>query len=697
MGNEQKKSKAPAPKVPTPAEIKTYIMVIQGKINLYRNKRIESIRKKKKEIEKSLRENNLDVAKAKMDSIIREEDMMTVYDILTPLCEILKERVTYIITSSECPPDLRAQLDSVMYASTRVEISEFQVLRDLILRKYGTNYLQKADQNVDRLVNVNLVEKLKIKPASDVFLTIRLKQFCKEKKIPFEFPEVYEGDFNNNNGGNPYSQGNPFDMQGQNNYNPYASNYGPQNNNPNNPYGQQWNNNGPSNNQYGPPMNNNFNPYASTQNNNNPYSPPPNQNQFNQQPPQNYNNNNNYGPPQGQSQFNQPPPNNTNPYGPPPNQSQFNNQSKNYNNNNNNNPYGSPQNQSQFNQSQNNNNPYDPSNNKSQFNQSQNNNPNPYDPSNNKSQFNQSQKNNNPYAPPPGQSQFNQSQNNNPNPNPFEPPSNQSQKPNNNSQFNQSLNNINNNPFDIPTIDTIIKEQPPSNNSQMNQSQNNNPFSQPPGNSQFGQQPPMNNNSMNPYGSIQNNNSQMGKSNLNNNNNNPYSGQNETPMDNKSNMYDTNYTSSALRSKPKQSQNKNTEKKDDEGNDNPYLEKSNNNNNINESKVNNNENNNMKNSQSNLFCEMTEIEKDKSENPYNNDNVEMNNPFGEGFNKSIAQSITNPYADNINNNNNNVNIEVQKSQNNVNNSMQGSIVDDVKFKDNIPSFDDATNDFPKSD
>ena len=182
MGNEQKKSKAPAPKVPTAAEIKTYIMVIQGKINLYRNKRIESIRKKKKEIEKSLRENNLDVAKAKMDSIIREEDMMTVYDILTPLCEILKERVTYIITSSECPPDLRAQLDSVMYASTRVEISEFQVLRDLILRKYGTNYLQKADQNVDRLVNVNLVEKLKIKPASDVFLTIRLKQFCKEKK-----------------------------------------------------------------------------------------------------------------------------------------------------------------------------------------------------------------------------------------------------------------------------------------------------------------------------------------------------------------------------------------------------------------------------------------------------------------------------------------------------------------------------------
>ena len=177
---------------------------------------------------------------------------------------------------------------------------------------------------------------------------------------------------------------------------------------------------------------------------------------------------------------------------------------------------------------------------------------------------------------------------------------------------------------------------------------------------------------------------------IDNNNPNPF----ETPLDNKSNMLDSNYTSSALRSKPKQSQNIIIEKNDnkDESNDNPYLEKSNNNN-INQSKVNDNNNQNndkIKNSQSNLFYESTEIEKDKNENPFNNDNIEMNNPFGEGFNKSLAQSVTNPYADNINK-------EVQKSQNNINNSMQGSIVDDVKFKENIPYFDDATNDFPKSE
>ena len=338
MGNEQqKKGKMPAPKPPSAAEIKTYIMIIQNKIALYRNKKVSSIKQKKKEIEKCLRENNLDVAKAKMDSIIREEDMITVYDILTPLCEILKERVTYIISSTECPPDLRAQLDSVLYASTRVEISEFQVLRDLILRKYGQNYIAKADANVDKLVNVNLEEKLRVKSASDVLLVIRLKQLCKEKKIQFEFPaEVLDTDFNGNPG-NPYGgQPNPFDMPGQNNFNPYSSNIGPQN------------------------MNNNFNNFNN--NNNNPYGPPQNNN-FN-------NNNNHYGPPQNNN-FN----NNNNPYGPPQNNN-INNNNSNFNpygsnmNNNNNNPFNNSQmNNNQFSQPPQNNNSFNQPPQSSQFNQ----------------------------------------------------------------------------------------------------------------------------------------------------------------------------------------------------------------------------------------------------------------------------------------------------------------------------------------
>ena len=133
-------------------------------------------------------------------------------------------------------------------------------------------------------------------------------------------------------------------------------------------------------------------------------------------------------------------------------------------------------------------------------------------------------------------------------------------------------------------------------------------------------------------------------------------------------------SSSILRSKPKQEENPNLNQDNqlDETNNNPYLIDTNTNN--------NNDGGN------NLFKEPSQIKKENNnDNPFGNDNLETNSPFGEGFNKSLAQSITNPYADNVNNN--------------VHNSMQGSIVDDVKFKDKIPEFKDdvATNDFPKSE
>ena len=275
MGNEHKKG-APAVKMSTPAEIKTIV--------------------------KCLKENNLDVAKAKMDSLIREEDYITVYDIIVPLLEILKERVTYIIANNECPPDLRAQLDSIIYASTRLEVEELVIIRDLIMRRYGAAYIEKADNNADRLVNINLVEKLKIKPASDAFLTIRLKQLCKEKKINYEFPSEIISDIPDPIN-NPF--GPPSNNMGGGDINPYASVQG------NNPYGQ-------------PPNNfNNNNPYGPPPGDNNPYGPPPG-------------NNNPFGPPGDNNPY--PPPGNNNPYGPPPDNNPFGPQQGN-----NNNPFGSQQ------------------------------------------------------------------------------------------------------------------------------------------------------------------------------------------------------------------------------------------------------------------------------------------------------------------------------------------------------------------
>jgi len=188
MGNEQ--PQAPKPKPLNPNELQTYLMVTQVKLNQGRNKKIALIKKKQDEIIKHLNDNNLDIAKAKMESLMREEDYITVYDILGPLCEILKEKVTYIMTSKECPLDLRASLDTMIYASTRLEIEELHMIREFIKQKYTNIYVDKANSNIDKLVNINVVDKLTVKPYPEAEIICRLKSICEKENIDFSFPQL---------------------------------------------------------------------------------------------------------------------------------------------------------------------------------------------------------------------------------------------------------------------------------------------------------------------------------------------------------------------------------------------------------------------------------------------------------------------------------------------------------------------------
>ena len=597
MGNEQKgKGKSSAPTMPTTNEIKTYIMIIQNKFTLFRNKKIASIKQKKKEIAKCLKENNLDVAKAKMDSIIREEDMITVYDILGPLCEILKERVTYIISNSECPPDLRAQLDSVIYASTRLEFEELHRFRDMIMRRYGQNYVMKADSNADKLVNVNLVEKLRIKPASDVFVTIRLKQLCKEFKIPFEFPMEVENDvpIDPMNAQNPYGGPglNPFDNQ-PNNFGP------PQNmNNNSNPYGPPQDNSNP----YGPPpnMNNNNNPYGPPPDNSNPYGPPSNMN----------NNNNPYG---------LPPDNNSNPYGPPSNM-----------NNNNSNPYGPPSDNSNpyGNPSNMNNNPYDKPQNDS----------NPYGSSQEGNPFGNSSQAANPYGPSQGGNSFDNNQNQGGNPYNSPPSGNQfDNKPfdqNNNVQFSGMSDNDN-----LDCKYTSLRNRPKKKGDNPNESKlDNSKVSQvkEPDNSIKEESPATGE-------SIINNNPNSSQLNESKPDNNPYGGEtNDNPFANENNKNE-GPSSSEMNSNPYGG----------ETNDNPFANENNKNEGPSSGETNDNPFANENNKNDNPYGGETNdnpfvSESDKKDNPFGGETND--NPYGEKsnldnpFGNSMSNSVNNPYG-----------------------------------------------------
>ncbi len=319
IGSSRKKpEKKEEPKPVTAEELKTLIKISQERCKLYRNKKLDNIRKTEEEIANCLKSNNLDLAKAKMDNLCKFEDLVTAYDIIHPILEIIKEKCTYIISYSECPAELRAPLDSIIYAANKLEIQELMLFKEKILQKYGSSYISKAENNMDKLVNENLVAKLRVTVFNEQIIKIRLKQLCLKKKIVCNFPEdlivnvevptdmnqmrnIYESSAfptqsmiqnQQNNNNNPYpslnnqnknQNPNPYvsNNGGQNPYvsnsgiqNPYISNNGSQspyisNNGPQNPY---ISNNGTQS----PYVSNNGtqNPYISSNGPQNPYENP---------------------------------------------------------------------------------------------------------------------------------------------------------------------------------------------------------------------------------------------------------------------------------------------------------------------------------------------------------------------------------------------------------------------------------------
>ena len=170
-------------------DLQNLLIISQKRCILQHNKKINSIRQKEDEIIESLKQNNMDLAVAKMDNLLKDEDYITVYKILDPILEILKEKSIYIISNSECPAELRAPLDTVLYAATRLEIEELMKFREKIIQKYGIAYVTKAQNNEDKFVNPNIEEKLKITVFSQEMKKIRIKQLCQKKNFPYKFED----------------------------------------------------------------------------------------------------------------------------------------------------------------------------------------------------------------------------------------------------------------------------------------------------------------------------------------------------------------------------------------------------------------------------------------------------------------------------------------------------------------------------
>ena len=178
-------------------ELENLIIMSQKSCAGCKKEKVDNIKSTKDELISLLNQKELNKSKEKMQKILEGEDYIIIYSILNIILEDLKEKCTNIVTKTACPPELKASLHTVIYAANRLEIKELKEFKEKINKLYGSEFITKAIDNRDNLVNEVIVAKLKINVFSEQLIKERLKELCVEKKIDYEWlgitiPEALE-------------------------------------------------------------------------------------------------------------------------------------------------------------------------------------------------------------------------------------------------------------------------------------------------------------------------------------------------------------------------------------------------------------------------------------------------------------------------------------------------------------------------
>lgn len=168
-----------------------------SRLSLMRNKRINQISLLKDEIAGLLHNGKEEMAMVKVESIINHENFITSIEVLNMFCTQLIERVFQIASSTTCPPDIQIAVETLIWASTRIDCQELLEVRLQFAAKFGENFCRAAVDNREGYVNSIVREKLVNIVPSEEMKVVKIQEIASEKRIDFVFKHQIRKDMQN--------------------------------------------------------------------------------------------------------------------------------------------------------------------------------------------------------------------------------------------------------------------------------------------------------------------------------------------------------------------------------------------------------------------------------------------------------------------------------------------------------------------
>ncbi|KAH9623911.1 hypothetical protein KSS87_006336 [Heliosperma pusillum] len=172
----------------TDMDCKTALNLAKSRIKLMKNKKDAQVRQLKREIAQLLQNKQDQTARIRVEHVVREEKMLTAYEMIEIYCELIVARLPIIESQKNCPLDLKEAIASLIFAAPRCgDIPELQDVRKHFTAKYGKDFATAATElRPASGVSRTVVEKLSVQAPDGPTKVKILKGIAAEHNIQWE-------------------------------------------------------------------------------------------------------------------------------------------------------------------------------------------------------------------------------------------------------------------------------------------------------------------------------------------------------------------------------------------------------------------------------------------------------------------------------------------------------------------------------
>lgn len=144
-----------------PETLKASLRMASIRLNLLKNKRANAIAAKKDLIANYLRAGNTEIALINVESVINDENYISVFEILSIMCAQCFERAKVISEFTDPPRDMLASIHTLIYAAPYADCEELSTVKEQFGYRYSKHLVQAASENRDGFVNSSVEIKLR--------------------------------------------------------------------------------------------------------------------------------------------------------------------------------------------------------------------------------------------------------------------------------------------------------------------------------------------------------------------------------------------------------------------------------------------------------------------------------------------------------------------------------------------------------